>query len=103
MLEATEQYLQKQTSGIRHIPELTELLYRIIPANLFSLVEAMTTQLDYLSATSTDILEMIDVVPYLVNIIRYDSVRQLDFPRVGSMLRAMIARILAGGVLTMQK
>lgn len=97
--EASQKYLLKQTSGIQHIPELTHLLNRVIPANLPRLVDAMTLQLDRLSAASTDILEMMEAVPDLVNIVRYGDVRNLDFTRVGRMLNAMIARILAGGVL----
>lgn len=97
--EATQKYLLKQTGEIRHIPELTRLLDRVIPANLPDLVEAMTMQLDCLSAASTDIIEMMEAVPDLVSIVRYGNVRNLDFSKVGNMLHAMIARILAGGVL----
>ena len=56
-------------------------------------------QLDCLSAASTDIIEMMEAVPDLVSIVRYGNVRNLDFSKVGNMLHAMIARILAGGVL----
>lgn len=97
--EATQKYLLKQTGEIRHIPELTHLLDRVIPANLPDLVDAMTVQLDRLSAASTDIIEMMEAVPDLVSIVRYGNVRNLDFSKVGNMLHAMIARILAGGVL----
>lgn len=97
--EASQKYLLKQTCNIQHIPELTRLLDRVIPANLPDLVEAMTLQLDHLSAASTDILEMMAAVPDLVNIVRYGSVRNMDFSKVGDMLYAMITRILAGGVL----
>ena len=84
---------------ITRIPELTELLNRVIPANLPELVEAMTIRLDRLSAASTDIVEMMEAVPDLVNIVRYGDVRNLDFSKVGNMLKAMVARILAGGLL----
>lgn len=97
--EATQKYLLQQTGEIQHIPELTHLLNQVIPANLPDLVEAMTIQLDRLSAASTDILEMMQAVPDLVDIVRYGNVRELDFSKVGDMLHAMIARILAGGVL----
>ena len=82
-------------TGITRIPELTGLLDRVIPANLPELVEAMTIRLDRLSAASTDIVEMMEAVPDLVNIVRYGDVRNLDFSKVGNMLRAMVARILA--------
>lgn len=99
VMEAAQKYLLKQMTEIRHIPELTALLNAVLPADLPALVEAMTVQLDHLSAASTDILEMMEAVPDLVNIVRYGNVRNLDFSKVGNMLEAMIARILAGGVL----
>ena len=97
--EAVQKYISNRMAGITHIPELTHLLDRVIPANLPKLVEAMTIQLDRLSAASTDIGEMMEAVPDLGNIGRYGDVRQLDLSQVGNMLRAMIARILAGGLL----
>lgn len=97
--EAVQKYISNRMAGITHIPELTHLLDCVIPANLPKLVEAMTIQLDRLSAASTDIVEMMEAVPDMVNIVRYGDVRNLDFSQVGNMLRAMIARILAGGLL----
>ncbi len=99
VMEATQNYLVKQMVDIKHIPELTVLLNGVLPADLPALVEAMTVQLDNLSAASTDILEMMEAVPGLVSIVRYGNVRNLDFSKVGTMLEAIIARILAGGVL----
>ena len=97
--EAVQKYVSDRMTGITRIPELTGLLDRVIPANLPELVEAMTIRLDRLSAASTDIVEMMEAVPDLVNIVRYGDVRNLDFSKVGNMLRAMVARILAGGLL----
>ena len=97
--EAVQKYISKRMIGIARIPELTKLLNRVIPANLPKLMEAMTIQLDRLSAASADIVEMMEAIPDLVNIVRYGDVRRLDFSKVGNMLKAMAARILAGGLL----
>lgn len=97
--EAVQKYVSDRMATLVRIPELTGLLNRVIPANLPELVEAMTLRLDRLSAASTDIVEMMEAVPDLVNIVRYGDVRNLDFSKVGHMLRAMVARILAGGLL----
>lgn len=99
LAEAVQKYLLKQMADIRQIPGLTSLLSQVLPADLPGLVDAMTIRLDSLSAASSDVLEMMEAVPDLVTVVRYGSVRDLDFSRVGVMLRAMIARILAGGVL----
>ena len=97
--EASQKYITHLMTEIEHIPELTRLLSRVIPANLPGLVDLMTRRLDRLSAASSDIVEMMEAVPDLVNIVRYGDVRGLDFSQVGNMLQAMIARILAGGLL----
>lgn len=96
--EATQKYLVHKAVGIENIAALTELLHQTIPADLPALVETLTTQLDRLSAASSDIAEMMEAVPHLVEIVRYGDVRQMDFSHVGEMLRAMVARILAGGI-----
>ncbi len=97
--EATRNYLLQETTRINRLSALTGLLNRSIPADLPDLTEAMTGQLDRLSATSTDILELMQAVPDLAEIVRYGNVRQMDFSQIGHMLRAIVARILAGGAL----
>lgn len=96
---AVQKYLLHRMEDIRYMPELTHLLNLVIPADLPDVVGAMTTRLDGLSAGSTDIVEMLEAVPDLVGIVRYGNVRNLDFSPVANMLQAMIARILAGGLL----
>jgi len=97
--EAVQKYLLHRMEDIRYMPELTHLLNLVISADLPDVVGAMTTRLDGLSAGSTDIVEMLEAVPDLVGIVRYGNVRNLDFSQVANMLQAMIARILAGGLL----
>ena len=97
--EAVQKYVSDRMAGITRIPDLTNLLDRVIPADLPELVAAMTLQLDRLSAASSDIIEMLEAVPDLVNIVRYGDVRNLDFSKVEDLLRVMVARILSGGLL----
>ncbi len=97
--EAVQKFVSNEADGIRHIPELTKLLGKVIPADLPGLVEVMTSRLDRLSAAASDIVEMMEAVPDLSGIVRYGNVRNLDFSRVDGMLHAMMARILAGGIL----
>ena len=55
--------------------------------------------MDVLSASTTDIAEMLKTIPGLVTVVRYGSVRNLDYTKVNEMLNAIMARVLAGGVL----
>lgn len=97
--EAATAYLSKQTGELHNIPQLVDLLSGAIPADLPALVEVMTRKLDSLSAASRDMLEMMRAVPGLVSIVRYGNVRNLDYSTINAMLNAMLARIMAGGLL----
>ena len=97
--EAVIAYNTYLSKDITSISELVDLLERVIPADLPALVEEMTSRLDALSASTTDVLEMMKTIPGMVNVVRYGSVRNLDYGKVNDMLNAMMARVLAGGVL----
>lgn len=97
--EAAKKYTIHQMGTIQDMASLTELLKRVIPSDLPEIVASMITRLNTLSAASTDITEMLKTIPDLVSIVRYGEVRRLDLSMVGHMLRSMMARILAGGVL----
>ena len=97
--EAVVAYNTHLSKDITSISELVGLLERVIPADLPALVEEMTSRLDALSASTTDVLEMMKTIPGMVNVVRYGSVRNLDYGKVNDMLNAMMARVLAGGVL----
>lgn len=99
LADAVVKYVKHTSQEIASISELTALLQKVIPADCPDLVEAMTARLDTLSAATTDILEMMKAVPGLVTIVRYGSVRAIDYSKVNRMLDAMLARIMAGGVL----
>lgn len=99
LADAVVKYVKHTSSEIGSISQLTGLLEKVIPADCPDLVEAMTTELDTLSAATSDIIEMMRAVPGLVTIVRYGSVRAIDYSRVDRMLNAMLARIMAGGVL----
>ena len=99
LAEAVVAYNVHQSEDISSISDLVELLQRVIPADLPGLVEQMTQRLDVLAASTTDVLEMMKAIPGLVTVVRYGSVRNLDYTKVNDMLYAMMARVLAGGVL----
>lgn len=94
--EAVVAYNVHLSKDITSISELVDLLERVIPADLPVLVEQMTARLDALSASTTDVLEMMKTIPGMVSVVRYGSVRNLDYGKVNDMLYAMMARVLAG-------
>ncbi|MFO3725761.1 DUF5682 family protein [Butyricimonas muris] len=99
LAEAVVSYNVHLSKDISSISELVDLLQRVIPADLPDLVEEMTRRLDVLAASVTDVVEMMKAIPGMVTVVRYGSVRNLDYGKVNDMLYAMMARVLAGGVL----
>ena len=99
LTEAVVAYNTHLSKDITSISDLVDLLEQVIPADLPALVEEMTSRLDTLAASTTDVLEMMKTIPGMVNVVRYGSVRNLDYRKVNDMLNAMMARVLAGGVL----
>lgn len=97
--EALTAYTQEKMNQISAINDLTELLDELIPCDLPELVDALTLRLDMLSATSSDMLQLIKTVSPLVKILRYGSVRKFDSSAILNMLYTMMGRILASGVL----
>lgn len=97
--EATMKYVLNEAGKIDGIAELTDLLEKVIPADLPDPVTMMIERLDALSAVTTDIMQMMKAVPGLVHIVHYGNVRKLDYSAVDKMLHALLARIMAGGAL----
>ena len=96
--QATEAYMSHQAMEAQRIRRLAELLDEAIPADLPGLVTMMTKRLDELSASAVDVGEMLDTIPKLIRILRYGSVRALDFSHLEGILRVMVARSVAGGL-----
>lgn len=96
--QATEAYMSHQAMEAQSIRRLAELLDEAIPADLPGLVTMMTKRLDELSASAVDVGEMLDTIPKLIRILRYGSVRALDFSHLEGILRVMVARSVAGGL-----
>lgn len=96
--EACRHYLTEEMQRIQTIAALSQLLQQILPADLPSVVELMTAKLDALSAATTDVVQMIETLPALVDIVHYGNVRQLDFTNVGRLMDSLLGRIVSGGV-----
>ncbi len=100
--EATLQYLKHRLVEVQSLPTLTDLLKQVLPADLPQLVEEMTHRLDNLAAATSDVRELLRAMPSLVEIVRYGSVRDLDFSPLRRMLRSMTVRAVAGGIVLCQ-
>ena len=98
LLEATENIAVFKIQKLCEITDVSRLLKQVIPADLPLVAEKLTKKLDSLSASTSDIVEMMKVIPDLSEIVKYGDVRKLDFSHVKKVLSLVLARIMSGGI-----
>ncbi len=72
---------------------VSQLLSDTIPAELPLAVEKLIHLLNNLSAASSDVMQLMEVIPPLVNVSRYGNVRNTDSAMVTGIATGMITRI----------
>ena len=93
--EATDGFVTDRAEKSGHIREVSQLLEAAIPAELPRSVAALIQQINNLAATGSDVVQLMEVIPGLVNITRYGNVRQTDSAQVLGIVQSMMARIFA--------
>jgi hypothetical protein len=75
------------------IEALEDALFANLPGAIGSLVAAIEAR----TAVSTDVLQLLEALPPLVNVFRYGNVRATDVSLVGEILRGLVPRIFVAG------
>lgn len=75
-----------------HLAELSQLVDRVLLADLASAVAAVTHALEGRAALTGDALQLLAALPPLSNVFRYGNVRQTDAAQVGHVLDSLIVR-----------
>lgn len=91
--EAASKYVIDQASKADALSTVCELLENCIPAELPVAVEMLIRQITNLSAASGDVIQLMEVIPGLVNVTRYGNVRKTDAALVLGIAESMITRI----------
>lgn len=91
--EAANKYVIHRASEANNLPVVCALLENAIPAELPEAIESMIQQIDNLAAASADVIQLMEVIPALVNVSRYGNVRKTDADLVLSIVDSMISRI----------
>lgn len=91
--EAASKYVIEQATNTVALPAVCILLEETIPAELPEAVGKLITQINNLSAASGDVMQLMEVIPNLVNVIRYGNVRKTDADLVLGIADSMITRI----------
>jgi hypothetical protein len=91
--EASSQYVTEQANKATALSEVCALLEKCIPAELPQAIEVLIRQINNLAAASGDVIQLMEVIPNLVNVTRYGNVRKTDADLVLSIVESMIIRI----------
>lgn len=85
--------LLQRTSSLADVAQWID---RLLPANLPTTVARAITQLQALSAAATDIGQLMQALPKLVNVVRYGDVRGTDTSALLHVVEGFCARIMIG-------
>jgi hypothetical protein len=91
--EASVRFIQQKAIEINELTEITKLLKTIIPADLPDAVQKIIQKTDILAASSSDVFNLMLVIPELVTIVRYGNVRNTDEQMILNIVRPMIIRM----------
>jgi len=91
--EAASNYVSEGASKATALLEVCALLEKTIPAELSEAVEALIRQINNLAAATGDVIQLMEVIPNLVNVSRYGNVRKTDAALVMDIINSIIARI----------
>ncbi len=90
--ESCQNYL-KHIVKDKSLVEIGELLTEVLFADLPSTGEALMIQLNSIAAASSDVVQLLEVLPALVNALRYGNVRNTDEAVLQHIVDRLITRI----------
>ena len=84
----------ESAQGMRTLPELVGTLQEVLFADLSPAVESLVAAIQSRTALSTDVLQLLDALPPLVEVSRYGDVRGTDVAQVTAILAGLVPRLL---------
>jgi len=91
--DAASKYVINLVQNADNLPAVCELLEKTIPAELPVAIETLIQRINNMAATSGDVIQLMQVIPNLVNVTRYGNVRKTDADMVLGIAQTMIVRI----------
>ncbi len=91
--EAAGKYVKHLAEEHGTLPHICELLEKAIPAELPLSVSFLINEINNLAATSSDVIQLMEIIPGLVSTSRYGNVRKTDADMVSGIVESLITRI----------
>ncbi|MCU0321658.1 MAG: DUF5682 family protein [Chitinophagaceae bacterium] len=93
---ASNAWLIHQCNSLTDLKSITALLKEVIPADLSNAAEAIAQRILAVAAATNDVIQLVNVLPGLVGIMRYGNVRKTDADMVRQIVESMITRVCIG-------
>jgi hypothetical protein len=96
ILEAATGFTRHQADAAKDLPTLTELVDKVLLANLGEAASYLISRLQAEAAIAADITHLMQALPPLGNLLRYGNVRQIDTGIIAHVVDGLITRICVG-------
>lgn len=91
--EAVTNWVAHEAAQASTLSVVCALLEKVIPSALPAAAEALIVKINNLAAATSDVLQLLEVLPALVSVSRYGNVRQTDETMILGIVNSMIARV----------
>lgn len=91
--EAANNFVIHEAEEAADLQAVSSLLAEALPAELHKAVATLIQQINNLSTASGDVIQLMEVIPSLVSVSRYGSVRKTDADLVLNIATSMITRV----------
>ena len=96
VLKAAAAFAIDQATKAVDLPALTQLVDRVLLADLSEAVPAVIDRVQAEAAVASDVQHLMAALPPLANVLRYGNVRQTDLSAVNHIVAGLIARLAIG-------
>ncbi|CAG0935849.1 hypothetical protein TFLX_04699 [Thermoflexales bacterium] len=96
VLKAATTFASDKATKATDLPTLTQLVDRVLLADLSEAVPAVMDRVQAEAAVASDVQHLMAALPPLVNVLRYGNVRQTDLSAVNHIVAGLIARMVIG-------
>ncbi|MBN1988246.1 MAG: hypothetical protein JW783_02465 [Bacteroidales bacterium] len=93
---ASQSVILGRCAQTQSIAEVSELIQKCIPAELFEGIDALLDRIVELSTVSSDIIDLMNALPALIEVSRYGNVRKSDLSILETIVKQLLVKVYIG-------
>ena len=96
VVSAAENFVKSNVGVTKKLAELTEVLDNVLKADLPNALTAVLKAIEEKAILESDILELMEAIPLLIDSLRYGNTRGLDLGQIEQVCKEILPRIFIG-------